>query len=65
MTPEDFKMTPKEIARELIDTYSISYGANQKWEAKNYSLKVLHVMALVNQMSYKEYYEIVKELEAI
>ena len=27
-------MTPKEIARELIDTYSISYGANQKWEAK-------------------------------
>lgn len=65
MTPEDFKMTPKEIARELIDTYSISYGANQKWEAKNYSLKVLHVMALVNQMSYREYYEIAKEIDAI
>ena len=58
-------MTPKEIAKELIDTYSISYGGNQKWEAKNYALKVLHIMALVNQMSYKEYYEIVKELEAI
>ena len=58
-------MTPKEIAKELIDTYSISYGANQKWEAKNYALKLLHVMALVNQMSYKHYYEIVKELENI
>lgn len=58
-------MTPKEIARELIDTYSISYGANQKWEAKNYALKILHVMALVNQMSYKHYYEIAKEIENI
>jgi hypothetical protein len=56
-------MTNKEIARELMDTYSISYGVNQKWEAKNYALKVLHIMALVNEMSYKQYYEIVKELE--
>lgn len=58
-------MTPKEIALELLDTYIISYGSNQKWEAKNYSLKVLHIMALTNSMSYKEYYEIVKELEKI
>ena len=65
MTPEDFKMTPKEIAKELIETYSISYGGNQKWEAKNYSLKVLHIMALVNQISYREYYEIAKEIDAI
>ena len=58
-------MTPKEIAKELIETYSISYEGNQKWEAKNSALKVLHVMALVNQMSYKHYYEIVKELESL
>ena len=58
-------MTPKEIALELLDTYTISYGNNQKWEAKNYSLKVLHIMALTNNMSYKEYYEIVKELEKL
>ena len=58
-------MTPKEIAKELINSYAISYGSNQKWEAKNYSLKVLHIMALVNEMSYKQYYEIVKELENI
>ncbi len=58
-------MTPKEIAKELIDSYSISYGSNQKWEAKSYSLKVLHLMALTSRMSYKEYFEIVKELEAI
>lgn len=56
-------MTPKEIAIELINTYTLSYGNNQKWEAKNYSLKVLHIMALTNAMSYKEYYEIVKEIE--
>jgi hypothetical protein len=58
-------MTPKEIAKELMDSYSISYGINQKWEAKNYSLKVLHLMALTSGMSYKEYCEIAKELEAI
>ena len=58
-------MTPKQIAIELIDSYSISYGSNQKWEAKSYALKVLHIMALVNEISYKEYYEIVKELEKI
>ena len=58
-------MTPKQIATELIDSYSISYGSNQKWEAKNYALKVLHIMALTNDMSYKTYYEIVKELEKI
>jgi hypothetical protein len=58
-------MTPKEIAKELMDTYSLSYGSNQKWEAKNYSLKVLHIMALVNDISYKQYFEIVKELENI
>ena len=58
-------MTPKQIAIELIDSYSISYGSNQKWEAKSYALKVLHIMALANEMSYKEYYEIVKELEKI
>jgi hypothetical protein len=58
-------MTPKEIAKELMDSYSLSYGSNQKWEAKNYSLKVLHLMALSSGMSYKEYFEIVKELEAL
>jgi hypothetical protein len=56
-------MTSKEIAKELMDSYSLYYGSNQKWEAKNYSLKVLHIMALANDMSYKQYYEIVKELE--
>jgi hypothetical protein len=56
-------MTSKEIAKELMDSYSLSYGSNQKWEAKNHSLKVLHIMALANDMSYKQYYEIVKELE--
>ncbi len=58
-------MTPKQIAIELIDSYSISYGSNQKWEAKSYALKVLHIMALANKMSYSQYYEIVKELEKI
>ena len=58
-------MTPKQIAIELIDSYSISYGSNQKWEAKSYALKILHIMALANSMSYQEYYEIVKELEKI
>ena len=58
-------MTSKEIAKELMDSYSLSYGSNLKWEAKNYSLKVLHIMALTNEMSYKQYYEIVKELEKI
>jgi hypothetical protein len=58
-------MTPKEIAKELMDFCKISYGTNHKWEAKNYSLKVLHIMAITNDMSYKEYYEIVKEIEAL
>ena len=58
-------MTPKETAKELIDSYTLSYGGNQKWEAKAYALKVLHIMALTNSMSYKEYYEIAKELEAL
>jgi hypothetical protein len=58
-------MTPNEIAKELINSYTLSYGSNQKWEAKNYSLKVLHLMALTNGMSYKEYFEIFKELEAL
>ena len=56
-------MTPREIAQELFNTYTISYGGNQHWEAKTYALKVLHIMALVNNMSYKEYYEIVQELD--
>jgi hypothetical protein len=56
-------MTPKEIAQELFDSYTISYGGNQYWEAKTYALKVLHMMALVNNMSYKEYYQIVQELD--
>ncbi len=55
-------MTPYEIAKELYDSYLISFG-NKHWEAKNYALKTLHVMALVNNMSYKEYFEIVKEIE--
>ena len=58
-------MTPKEIAKELIDSYILSYGGIQKYEAKNYSLKVLHIMALTNSMSYIEYYEIVKEIQAL
>ena len=62
MTPN---MTPKEIAKELVDSYLLSYGGNTKWEAKNYSMKVLHIMALTNDMKYKEYYEILKEIEAI
>jgi hypothetical protein len=58
-------MTPKEIAQELYNSYTISYGTNQHWEAKNYALKVLHIFALVNNMSYKEYYEIIKEIEKL
>jgi hypothetical protein len=58
-------MTPKEIAQELYDSYTISYGGNQRWEAKSYALKVLHIFALVNKMSYEHYYEITKELEKI
>jgi|GEM_PF-2643890 len=58
-------MTPKEIAKELLDSYEISYGYNQKWEAKSYALKVLHIMALVNNITYKEYYEITKELDKL
>lgn len=65
MTKLNKPMTPKEIAIELINSYTISYGGNQKWDAKNYSLKVLHILALINSMSYKEYYEIVKELEKL
>ena len=57
-------MTPKEIAKELYDSYSISYG-NQHWEAKNYAIKILHMLALVNNMSYKEYYEIIEEIEKL
>jgi hypothetical protein len=56
-------MTPKEIAKELYDSYTISYGGNHHWDAKNYALKVLHIFALVNNMTYKEYHEIVKEIE--
>jgi len=56
-------MTPREIAQELFNSYTLSYGSNQHWEAKTYALKVLHMMALVNNMSYKEYYEIVQELD--
>jgi hypothetical protein len=58
-------MTPKEIAQELFNSYTISYGGNQHWEAKTYALKVLHMMALVNNMSYKEYFEIAKEIEKL
>lgn len=58
-------MTPKEIAKELIDSYVISYGINQHFEAKNHAYKVLHIFALVNNMSYKEYYEITKEIEKL
>ena len=58
-------MPPKEIAQELYNSYTISYGTNQHWEAKNYALKVLHIFALVNNMSYKEYYEIIKEIEKL
>lgn len=57
-------MTPEQIAFELYESYTISYG-NHKWEAKSYALKVLHIMALANNMSYKEYYEITKEIEKI
>jgi hypothetical protein len=57
-------MTPKEIAQELYNSYSISYG-NQHWEAKAYAQKVLHIMALTTNMNYKEYYEIVKEIEKL
>ena len=48
-----------------MDSYSISYGVNQKWEAKLYALKVLHIMDLANEMSYKQYYEIAKEIELL
>jgi hypothetical protein len=57
-------MTAKEIAKELFDSYTISYG-NQHWEAKTHALKVLHIFALVNNMSYKEYQEIIKEIEKL
>ena len=57
-------MTPKEIALELFNSYTISYG-NHKWEAKQFSIKILHIMALVNNMSYKEYFEIVQEIEKL
>ena len=57
-------MTPEQIAFELYESYTISYG-NHKWEAKSYALKALHIMALVNNMSYKEYYEITKEIEKL
>ena len=58
-------MTTKEIALELINSYTLSYGCNQKWEAKAFAYKVLHIMALTNNMTYKEYFEISKELEKI
>lgn len=58
-------MKPKEIAIEIFNSYTLSYGTNQKWEAKNYALKVLHIYALANDISYKEYYEILKEIEAL
>jgi hypothetical protein len=58
-------MTPREIAQELFNSYTISYGNNQHWEAKAYALKVLHIWALTNNMSYKEYYEITKEIDKI
>jgi hypothetical protein len=58
-------MTPKGIALELINLYTLSYGSNQKWEAKSYAYKILHIMALMNNMSYKEYFEISKELEKL
>jgi len=58
-------MTPKETAQELFNSYTLSYSGNQHWEAKAYALKVLHIMALVNNMSYKEYYEIAQELDKI
>lgn len=58
-------MTPKETAKELYDSYTISYGGNQHWEAKAYAQKVLHIMALTTNMNYKEYYEIVKEIEKL
>jgi hypothetical protein len=58
-------MTPKETALEIYNSYTLSYGNNQHWEAKNYGLKVLHIMALANDISYKEYYEILKELEKL
>jgi hypothetical protein len=58
-------MTPKEIAQELYNSYTISYSVNQHWDAKNYALKVLHIFSLVNNMSYKEYYEICKEIEKL
>jgi hypothetical protein len=58
-------MTPKELAKEIYESYTISYGTNQNWEAKNYALKVLHIYALANNISYKEYYEIIKEIEKL
>jgi hypothetical protein len=58
-------MTSKELAKEIYDSYIISYGTNQHWEAKNYALKVLHIYALANNISYKEYYEIIKEIEKL
>jgi hypothetical protein len=58
-------MTPKEIAQEIYNSYTLSYGVNQHWEAKNYGLKVLHIYALANNISYKEYYEILKEIEKL
>ena len=58
-------MTPKELAKEIYESYTLSYGTNQHWEAKNYVLKVLHIYALANDISYKEYCEIIKEIEKI
>lgn len=57
-------MTPYQIAKELYDSYRINSG-NPHWEAKQFAIKTLHIMALVNNMSYKEYFEIAKEIEAL
>jgi hypothetical protein len=62
MTEE--KMTPYQIAKELYDSYRINSGTPH-WDAKQFATKTLHIMALVNNMSYKEFYEIAKEIEAL
>lgn len=57
-------MTPKQIALELYHSYTIN-GGNQHYEAINNAFKMLHVMAIINDMSYKQYYEISQEINKL
>jgi hypothetical protein len=57
-------MTPKKIAKELVGSYTLSFG-NQKLEAKIHAYKLLHIAAIKTNISYKTFYEISKEIEKL